>query len=70
MSLRDDGLTKEEGEVMDSLISAAQGFARLPVQHPDEARDFCDAIHRGQDMLAVRVARREYPAGWPVKGSA
>lgn len=40
MSLRDDGLTKEEGEVMDSLISAAQGFARLPVQHPDEARGF------------------------------
>lgn len=64
---RDDGLTDAEGRVMDALCEAANGFSELPVQHPDEPRDFCDAIHRAQDLLAIRIARRHYPKGWPVK---
>ncbi len=64
---RVDGLTPEEGEVMDALVAAVQAFARLPVQHPSDPADFVDAIHRGPDLLAVRIARRYHPAGWPVK---
>lgn len=65
-----DGLTEEEGVVMDALCDAANAFGKLPSQHPDEARDFCDAIHRAQDLLAVRIARRLYPKGWPDKSNA
>lgn len=64
---RDDGLTDEEGVVMDALCDAAIAFGRLDRQHPDELRDFCDGIHKCQDSLAVRIARRAFPAGWPVK---
>ncbi len=67
MSDRVDGLTPEEGEVMDALIKAWNEFAGLERQHPDELRDFTDGIHRCQDLLAVRIARREYPIGWPCK---
>lgn len=64
---RDDGLTDAEGVVMDYLVSAANAFARLERQHPDELRDFVDGIHKCQDQLAVRIVRRHYPEGWLVK---
>lgn len=65
--IRDDGLTDAEGEVMNSLIIAFNKFCNLERQHPDEIRDFTDGIHKCQDLLAVRIARREYPKGWPIK---
>ena len=62
--MRDDGLTDEEGEVMDALCEAVDAWNELERQHPDEDRDFYDAIHRLQDLLAVRVMRRLYPKAW------
>lgn len=62
---RDDGLTDDEGAVMDALCDAAKAFGRLERQHPDEGRDFCDGIHRCQDTLALLIARRAFPKGWP-----
>lgn len=64
---RDDGLTDKEGEVMDNLIKAFNDFCALDRQHPDDLRDFVDGIHKCQDILAVRIVRRHYPKGWPVK---
>lgn len=65
--VRDDGLTDEEGAVMDALVSAVNSFAKLDSQHPDEARNFTDGIHCCQDQLALRICRRAFPKGWPVK---
>lgn len=59
------GLTNDEQQVMDALIVAFNRFSSLDRQHPDEVRDFTDGIHVLQNILAVRIARREYPAGWP-----
>ncbi|HZU80065.1 MAG TPA: hypothetical protein VE991_09130 [Acidimicrobiales bacterium] len=62
--MRPDGLTDDEGYVMDALVDAADAYADLPVEHPAEPGEFEQAIHRAQDLLAVRVARRDHPAGW------
>lgn len=62
---RVDGLTGDEGEVLDGLVAAVEAFVRLPREHPREAEEFVDAIHRCQGLLAVRIARRLYPRGWP-----
>jgi len=62
--VRDDGLTDEEGEVMDALCDAVDAYGELEVQHPNEAEEFIAAIHRLQDLMAVRVCRRLYPRGW------
>lgn len=62
--LRDDGLTDAEGEVMDALCEAWEAFAGLPVEHPSEQDEFVAGVHRLQDILACRIARREFPAGW------
>lgn len=64
---RVDGLTAEEGIVMDHLVAAAEAFGALDRQHPSETPDFTDAIHTCQYLLAVRIVRRLHPAGWPVK---
>lgn len=66
MSALDDGLTSEEREALDALVVAANIFGKLERQHPDELRDFVDGIHRCQYLLAMRVARRAFPIGWPV----
>lgn len=62
---RIDGLTEDEGVVADALVAAVHAWRALPVQHPDETREFIDAIHACQNLLPIRIARREYPAGWP-----
>lgn len=62
---RADGLSYEEGEVMDCILDAVACWDKLPVQHPDDRVEFLDAVHRIQDLLAVRIARRSYPEGWP-----
>jgi hypothetical protein len=62
---RNDGLTADEGIVADALCGAANAFGALVSQHPSEERDFTDAIHRCQDLLCTRIARRHYPTGWP-----
>lgn len=59
------GLTEVEQEVMDALVKASNLYSLLQVQHDSEPKDFVDAIHRCQDLLAVRIARRKYPIGWP-----
>jgi hypothetical protein len=62
--LRDDGLTDDEGAVMDALCEAVDAFEALEREHPQEEDEFYAAIHRLQDLLGVRVLRRLYPKGW------
>lgn len=66
-SVRIDGLTEAEGKVLDALVEAVVAFGQLESQHPDETPDFVDGIHRCQYLLAMRVARRAFPEGWPVR---
>lgn len=64
---RRDGLTDREGSIHDALRKAVDDFDMLDRQHPDELRDFVDGIHRCQQLLALRVCRRAFPDGWPIK---
>jgi len=49
---------------MDHLCWAVDAFEELEMQHPDERNEFYAAVHRIQDLMAVRIARRHYPKGW------
>ena len=64
---RNDGLTSDEGKVMDSLVEAYNAFVKLDRQHPNELQDFIDGIHECQSVLGLRILRRDYPKGWPIK---
>lgn len=63
--MRKDGLTTEEGFVMDHLIEAWNHFVSLKREHPSEINDFADGIHKCQYQLAMRILRRDYPEGYP-----
>lgn len=63
------GWTHAEKRCHDALMLAYKEFIDLPRQHPDEMRDFVDPLHRLQDLLAVRIVRRVFPAGWPTHES-
>lgn len=53
---RTDGLSPEEGAVMDHLVAAVEAYGKLPPAHPAEPHEFVDAIHRIlQDFLAWRA---------------
>ena len=64
--LPESGLTPGEQEVHDNLMAARRAWHQLDRQHPDEDREFTDAVHRIQDLLALRIVRREYPDFWPI----
>ena len=59
------GFTAQEHVCHEALQKFYSLFLKLPRQHPDEARDAADAIHRLQDLMAVRIVRRCYPKYWP-----
>lgn len=57
--------TPKESAVLKALGEAWGAFLKLPVQHPDEVREFHASIHRLQDIVACRIARRADPKNWP-----
>ena len=64
--IKDDitGLTPQEKIVMDKICDGYNEFLKLETQHPSEQPDFADAIHAVQNILAMRIVRRNYPEYW------
>ena len=67
---RNDGLTEQEGKVMDSLVNAWNEFTKLERTHPSELTDFGGGIHKAQYQLAMRIMRRDYPEAYPTYKSS
>lgn len=57
-------LTVEEKEVLHLLGEAFNKFGELSSQGHDDKAEFKDAIHRAQQIIALRVARRVDPDVW------
>ncbi len=62
---QETGLTESEQRVSDHLVAAFNEFTQIERTHPNEMGEFVSAIHRLQDLLAVRIVRRQFPKGWP-----
>lgn len=54
-------MTDQEKLVISALCLAHNEFVKLPTQHPDDAREWTDAIHRAQQIIMSRVAVRGNP---------
>lgn len=55
------GFVDREKIIMNYLVEAYNEFHKLPSTHPSEKGDFSKAIHLCQQLLAMRVVRRDYP---------
>lgn len=58
------GLLPDEERVMDAAVELWAAWLALPIEHPGDRAEVCAAVHRVQDLLATRIARREFPEGW------
>ena len=61
-------LNDEEKAVLDALASAWNAFVKLPVEHPDEQREFRTAIHQAQHLIMSRPVARELWAESSIEG--
>lgn len=61
-------LTPGERAVLGALVDAWNRWTRLGGKHPDDDDDFRSSLHRLQDLVAVRVARRADPDVWSFPG--
>ncbi len=61
MSDQKQPFTKEEQEIMDLIVAANNKFVNLKYAHPDDPRDWANAIHALQNILIYRVVKRDYP---------
>lgn len=62
---RKDGLTEEEGYIMDILTEANNKFLELKMTHPDARNLFIEGLSKCQTLLMHRVLQRDYPEGYP-----
>jgi hypothetical protein len=60
----ESGLTPAEDHVLALVCELWGAWLKLPIQHPDERREVCDAVHVVQNLLCVRMARRAFPGAW------
>ena len=60
------GLTDDEQHCLSLLNEAYGQFLQLPKQHSSDLEEFVLSLHRLQDLVAVRIARRKYPQFWTI----
>lgn len=56
-------LTILEQDVIDNLVKAWNSFLQLPIQHGDDITEFRHGIHRLQEKVLARPARKMDGAG-------
>ncbi len=61
---KNDGLTPEEMAILHKLGEAWKMFLDLDKNPGHNKKEFLDAIHRTQQIIALRVARRVNPEVW------
>ena len=60
-------MMKKEELILDKLTDVWNLFIELEKQHPCEANDFADGIHKCQNIIAMRFARKFRPDVFPTK---
>lgn len=58
------GLSKAEKDVLALLVKATNAYFALAEEHPVERDEWVLAVHRLQDLIGIRVARRVDPDVW------
>lgn len=57
-------LTEQESDLLKKLVEAYNQFTALDKRSEADNKEFVDAIHRCQQIVALRVARRVNPEVW------
>ncbi len=52
-------VTEQEAKVASMLGAAWNAFLELPIEHPSDRTEFCQALHQAQNIVLSRSGRRE-----------
>ena len=58
------GMTDAEKRCMERLMESYGEWLEMERLHPDEVRDFVDAVHKIQGLIGMRVLHRHHPEFW------
>jgi|WetSurMetagenome_2_1015567.scaffolds.fasta_scaffold1202145_2 hypothetical protein len=54
-------MDEQERKILDLLAEAWNEYCKLSIGHPDDARDFVNAIHNAQRIIMSREPVRLHP---------
>lgn len=57
-------LTNQEQQILKKLVEAWSLYSELENRSDADNKEFLDAVHRAQQLIALRVARRVNPEVW------
>lgn len=58
------GFTVKEQECFDLLTEFFNKYTELEAEHKSDLPDVVNAMHRIQDIMGMRIVRRDYPSGF------
>jgi hypothetical protein len=61
MSKKTKKILLHEKLMLDNITELHTNFMKLERTHPDEAREWINAIHQLQNVIGWRILRRDYP---------
>jgi hypothetical protein len=67
MRKKELGFTTDEDCIMNNIVCAHLEFQRLDAQHPSDLPEWVAAIHTLQQLMGLRILRREHPELFPIK---
>jgi len=53
--------TAGEERVSNLILEAHEAFVDLEQTHPDDIKDWVQAVHSMQKIIGMRILRRDYP---------
>lgn len=60
-------MESQEIDLINDLADCWNKYCQLEVQHPNDSRDFADAIHTCQRIVMSREAVRQNPEIFPIR---
>lgn len=55
------GFTDEEKAIINDLVEIHNKYISLECIYPADPQDWVNAMHKLQDLIALRAVRRDYP---------
>lgn len=60
-----NGITQDEYSILMRIVDVHNDYSKLEQTHPSDLPEWVNAIHRLQELIAMRVVRRDYPGIFP-----
>jgi hypothetical protein len=61
------GFTEKEKQIIEKLVDVHNLYCELESQHPSDITEWVGSLHQMQQLMGMRILRREHPEIFPTK---